>query len=132
MKQVAKIFLLNHEKKLLMVLRDNKPEIAYPNYWSEIGGEIEKGESPIEALKREIDEEIICKIYDIEFVGEIFILAEDCKLILFKGKVIDRLEDIKLYEGQKLGLFEFQELENLLIPPFVREFIIKNKEKIFK
>jgi len=131
MKLVSKILLLNPEKKLLMALRDDKPEIPYPKHWGNVGGEIEQGESPLEALKREIKEEISCDIYDIKILGEAFDPEEDCKVIFFKGKVFERLENIKLYEGQKLDFFTFEEIKNLLIAPFVKKFILNNKNKIF-
>jgi len=131
MKLVAKIILVNPEKKLLMALRDNKAEISYPNHWANIGGEIEQGETPLEALKRELREEVSCKVYDIEVLGEGFIPDENCKVIFFKGKIFDKLENIRLYEGQKVNLFAFQELENLLIPPPIKKFILNNKNKIF-
>ena len=41
-----------------MVLRDNIPTIAYPNTWNTPGVGIENGESPREAIVRELQEEI--------------------------------------------------------------------------
>ena len=131
MREVAKIILINSKKQIIMPLRDNKPEISYPNHWAEIGGEIELGESPIEAFKREIKEEISCKVYEIEGLGEVFNSDMDCKINFFKGKIFERLENIKLYEGQRLGLFTFEETKNLLIPKPLKDFITNNYWKIF-
>ena len=39
MKEVVKIFLLNPNNKILLQLRDDKPTIVYPGYWSLLGGE---------------------------------------------------------------------------------------------
>ncbi len=40
------------------MLRDDKPNISYPNHWSFAGaGSMEDGEEPIEAAKRELFEE---------------------------------------------------------------------------
>lgn len=44
--------------KILMQLRDEKKSIAFPGHWSFFGGSIEKGESPMHAALREIQEEI--------------------------------------------------------------------------
>jgi len=44
--------------RFLLQLRDDKPEIFYPNHWGLFGGAIELGESDEEALKRELFEEI--------------------------------------------------------------------------
>ncbi|AOX03074.1 NUDIX hydrolase [Moorena producens PAL-8-15-08-1] len=55
--QVA-IAILYRQGQFLMQLRDNIPGILYPGLWGLFGGHIEPGETPIEALKRELVEEI--------------------------------------------------------------------------
>ena len=44
--------------RLLTLLRDDKPTIAWPACWDLVGGEREPGESPIETLIRETREEV--------------------------------------------------------------------------
>ncbi len=44
--------------KYVLQLRDDIPTISAPGEWSFFGGMIEKGESPIEGIKREIFEEL--------------------------------------------------------------------------
>ncbi|GAA6619697.1 NUDIX hydrolase [Scytonema sp. NUACC26] len=56
-KQVA-IAILYRDNKFLMQLRDNKPNLLYPGHWAFFGGHIEPGETPEEAVQREILEEI--------------------------------------------------------------------------
>lgn len=46
------------EKKLLLLLRDDKPDILWPGTWSLIGGAIEPGETPFMTARRELKEEI--------------------------------------------------------------------------
>lgn len=41
-----------------MQLRDNIPNIFYPGHWGCFGGAIDPGESPLQALKRELAEEL--------------------------------------------------------------------------
>ncbi|MDY6785189.1 MAG: NUDIX hydrolase [Cyanobacteriota bacterium] len=50
--------ILYRQGRYLMQLRDNIPTIVYPGYWAFFGGHIEPGETPLEAVKREIQEEI--------------------------------------------------------------------------
>ena len=42
----------------LLQLRDNKPNIAAPGQWSLFGGMLQNTETPLQAIKREIFEEL--------------------------------------------------------------------------
>lgn len=42
------------EKSILVVLRDNKPDIPWPNMWELPGGGREGIETPLECLQREV------------------------------------------------------------------------------
>ena len=58
----------NENKEILCALRG--PEMTLPNYWEFPGGKIEEGESKEEALVREIDEELGCKIEVLQHVDD--------------------------------------------------------------
>jgi 8-oxo-dGTP diphosphatase len=49
--------LVVFNKKILLMLRDNIPTIAYPNCWSLIGGKAFEGETPEQTLLRQFCEE---------------------------------------------------------------------------
>jgi 8-oxo-dGTP pyrophosphatase MutT (NUDIX family) len=55
----------------LLQLRDSKPEIWYPGRWGLFGGGVEPGEDPVEALKRELFEELELEIETAEFFARI-------------------------------------------------------------
>lgn len=44
--------------RYLVQLRDDKAGIFYPNHWGLFGGAVESGENPIDALRRELREEL--------------------------------------------------------------------------
>lgn len=48
-KRAVKIFLINPKNEILMHLRDDKPDIYYPRYWSILGGEVDENESDLDA-----------------------------------------------------------------------------------
>ena len=55
---VATGLLFDKAGKLLIYLRDDKPTISFPNHWDLFGGMVEQGETPQQALVREVQEEI--------------------------------------------------------------------------
>ena len=85
----------NEQNEIFCALRSQ--EMSLPNYWEFPGGKIEDGETPEQALAREIQEEFSCTIS----VGE---KVEDTTYEY--EKVIVRLETYmaKLEDGQPVAL----------------------------
>jgi 8-oxo-dGTP diphosphatase len=105
MKQIAQILLFDRNNRLIIYLRDAKPDIPFPNHWDLIGGHVEEGETPEQALVRETKEEIGVELKQWRFFRRYECSAGDAypniKFIYHAG--IDRLAaDLPLFEGQRL------------------------------
>lgn len=49
---------LFYDNQILTILRDDKPDIPYPNMWDLAGGGRENDETPFECVQREVSEEL--------------------------------------------------------------------------
>jgi 8-oxo-dGTP pyrophosphatase MutT (NUDIX family) len=54
---VAALLILE-DGRYIMQLRDALPDIFYPNHWGCFGGAVDAGEKPLDALRRELREEL--------------------------------------------------------------------------
>jgi 8-oxo-dGTP diphosphatase len=129
-KRAAGVILVNKTGDVLLQLRDNKPNIPHPGVWSIVSGGIEPGESALEAVKREIREELNCEANNVKFMKEMFVEEVDIDLSIFKGNLDVEVDDIDLTEGQEVRYFKIEEIEELDIPEFLKDFIYENKDKI--
>lgn len=92
MQKIQKVALAVFKDMKLLQVRSHKQERVFYT----LGGKLEKGESGIECLKREVKEEINCEIDElsIKFLTEFEDVAH--------GKE-DTLVNIKMYEGKLIG-----------------------------
>jgi len=127
-KKTVPLIIENLEGRVLLMLRDNKLTIPYPNYWTLLGGFVEEGETLEEALKREIMEELNYKIKDFKFFGKYF--SEDKERNLLKEHNVFytvgdyKCSDFDLGEGQEIRFFSKDEILKLKVPPIARKIIL--------
>jgi len=109
----ASIIFLNPHGEVLLLLRDNRPDIPYPDMWDLPGGHVEEDETPEACIVREMQEEIEtdvsgCRshaVYDFaDRIEHIFLMNLDLPA-----------EAIPLHEGQRLGWFAERDMEGLPI-----------------
>jgi 8-oxo-dGTP pyrophosphatase MutT (NUDIX family) len=59
--QVCKAVIMDPAGRYLMQLRDDIATIAYPGHWCLFGGAVDPGESEIDGMRRELEEELVFK-----------------------------------------------------------------------
>jgi len=123
--QIAKAFIYNKGEHLLQ-LRDNIPSIAYPGYWSFFGGGIEVGETPWQALQRELVEEIEWLPKKGDFLYEWYDPNDPCIVHFFFVPFSGKRNKLVLHEGQGLGWFTLKDLKRTnFIAPHVEPHLIR-------
>ncbi|MET7767441.1 NUDIX hydrolase [Nocardia sp. NPDC005366] len=101
----TQIILVNPDNQVLLYLRDDKPGIPYPNLWALLGGMIEDGETPLQTIIREIDEEIGIQL-DPQHVHHLSTRDLDFGIEhTFTAAAGFDIDDVTLTEGQGLRWF---------------------------
>ncbi len=112
------IIIENMDGEVLLLLRDDKPNISFPNHWTLVlvGGKVENGETPEMAAHRELDEETglkaelsFWKRYDRRH--PLFVVDQH----IYTAKVDVSRESIVLGEGQDIQFFEPRDINHLKI-----------------
>jgi len=105
----AGIILLNSNYEVLLLLRDTKIDIPFPNMWDIPGGKVEEGESPEHAVRREMMEEI-----SIKNLGEInlfkILTSEKITDYIFWKRLDLNPDEIDLKEGQRIEYFNLDRI----------------------
>ncbi|MBI4948476.1 NUDIX hydrolase [Candidatus Berkelbacteria bacterium] len=116
----AKAFLLYNDK-ILTVLRDNNPEINFPDMWDIPGGRREEGETPFECLEREVMEEVNVKIFERDVIWQLEVISDvnpGKTTQLYALNLTDQqVKEIKL--GNEGQCWKFMEINDYLSHPKV-------------
>ena len=134
MKKIAAIILENDKEEFLLALRDNKPGIPFPLHWDLIGGHVDEGETPEEALVREVKEELDIDLKKYAFYRKYECLTGDAYeniKYIYAGKINLPIEEITLLEGERAQFFSKEEIPHLkfanIIKTIMLDFIGDNK-----
>lgn len=112
------IIFENSKKEILLYLRDDRPDLPFADHWDLIGGHIEMGESPEQALIREVKEEINLDIglKDFNFLKKYWCCCGDVYFnikYIYCGRINKKLSELKLGEGRRLEFFSRKEIFKL-------------------
>ncbi|MCP6720404.1 MAG: NUDIX hydrolase [Patescibacteria group bacterium] len=132
----AGVILETIDGKLIFQERPTKPGVIHPGEVSIFGGEVEKGEKPIDAAIREINEELelVLNKKNLEFLGiyektkKIHGAEGVCYIYIARGIDPHMLE---LREGENIILFSRKENFNkhkftVLARQLIKDFFDKN------
>jgi 8-oxo-dGTP diphosphatase len=127
MKKIAAIILENDRGEFLLALRDNKSWIPFPNHWDLIGGHVEEGETPEEALIREVKEELDIDIKDYTFFKKFECLTGDAyenEKYIYTGKINLPIEEITLLEGERAQYFTREEIPDIKFANIIKSVVM--------
>lgn len=121
---VAAIILVGGERYLLQH-RDDKPGIWYPDHWGCFGGGLDPGETPEDALRRELSEELgLDGIVCTRLPAIAFQLPRTGERLIYRYYFEVRLsgvraEGLSLGEGCEKGAFDIDAMfTRLLLVPY--------------
>ena len=133
MRQGAVVIMMRNDGAVLMQLRDNIPNIPYPDHWALPSGAVEGEETPWQAAQRELLEETR---YVAERGLELFTAPQK-----INGKEVQRHvflvnydgnQEIECLEGRAMEFKKPEELSELKVFGDHIEFISRAKEMIEK
>jgi 8-oxo-dGTP pyrophosphatase MutT (NUDIX family) len=100
--------MLQRDGRWLMQLRDDIPGIVAPGCWGLFGGHLDPGETPEQAARRELLEEINWQPDDLQLALVHHIQRRTAHV--FRAELSVPLQQLQLLEGQDMALVPSQEL----------------------
>ena len=127
MKEIAAIILENDNGEFLLYLRDNKPTIPFPDHWDLIGGHVEEGETPEQALVREVKEELDIELKEYTFYKKYECLTGDAYeniKYIYTGRINLPIEKITLLEGVRPKYFTREEIPRVKFANILKSIVM--------
>ena len=122
--------VIHSDGKILLQLRDEKPNIYSPGVWGLFGGNVESNEKPIDALKRELLEEIGLDIKDAKLLFSWDHYKYNSVLHFFLVPLTAELATLNLNEGEAMELFSIDQIRRIPTEPPL-ELSLRKIDEIF-
>ena len=125
------VIMFNPSGQVLLQQRDNKPNLSFAGCWTLFGGRVEPGETPDEAMGRELLEELDLEAGKDLLLTHWRVYDEPWREVIVEPHVyyapFDRaVERMVLHEGQAMGYFTPAQIQNLPVafffPSVLNEF----------
>ena len=122
------------EDKYVLHLRDDNPNIIVAGKWSLIGGQMDKGEAPLQAINREVTEELSVSISKFRFLWFTDYIVNEVKKTARSWFFVADMSSMwgrhKLTEGKAVECFVYEEISGLEMSPVIRESIDRYHKQI--
>lgn len=123
-KQNAVAVVVNDDNQILLLKRSKSPDIWQPGKFALVGGAIEDGETPEQAIRREITEETGIAVDLMKEKFKIGRANSDSEEYIFLAKYDGDPHDIKLnFEHDSYGWYDPSEIHFLNHVPYLTEYI---------
>ena len=127
-------------RRYLLQLRDESPGIFFPGHWGTFGGALDRGETFLQGLRRELFEELELEFEEATYFTSFDIDYSFAGLCVYRRAyyVVDIKEEalagLTLHEGAAMRAFTFEEFQTLdKVTPYdgFAVWLHANRERIF-
>lgn len=129
-RKVVGVLLYNRQGEVLLQQRDDKPGLVYAGHWTFFGGAVEAGESPDDAVQRELWEELELRLPLRRWKTYLCPARTVPDQVtttntLYTGLLEREQTPTVLHEGQAMGWFDAESAQHLTLAFLQRPHLIE-------